>query len=192
MIPTIDELTADLEEFNLHVVDPFGYERTHHMHPPAIQWIIKDIHFGKDQTVLDLGAGFTSVALRKYLPDYCRIISCDHDPVWLEAVVAYEASLCLGRTSEDEWRTLESWRHDPCLVDSVIIDQGPEMRHRWLDLPFVAPYVSRMMYVDDWGGQYKKVMHHMLREWGLFVDNKYAETTNESGRRGIAVAYRSQ
>ena len=191
MIPTLEDVETELVLFNHRVVEPFGYETTHHMHPPAIQWMIKDMHLSRDHIILDLGAGFTSIALRTFMPDYVRIISCDHDVVWLEAVAEYERSLCLGRTSIDEWRTLDSWRHDPVRVDSVIIDQGPEMMNRWLDLPFVVPYVDRMIYIDDWGGAYRKTMHLMLKDWGLLVENKTEETSNALGRRGIGVAYKS-
>jgi predicted O-methyltransferase YrrM len=131
------------------------------------RWIVDYVIAQKPAVVLELGSGFSTLALGlacSRSEASIRLLSADHSGPWMEDVkavglaIAREQRKRTGRGAQQpEWCSLGRLRSDEGhlgLVGKcafVLVDHGPAMKTRLDDLPWIASLVAEngIMALDD-------------------------------------------
>jgi predicted O-methyltransferase YrrM len=108
------------------------------------------------KTVLELGCGFSTIALRAWEreADVRKVISAEHNEDWVAALKGLlterdiqNNDIYLLSEIKDQYISLNHG-----VYDAVFIDHGPTMRTRLDDLPWAASLLNDngILFLDDW------------------------------------------
>ena len=154
-------------------------------------WIGKFLEVFKPMRLLELGSGFSTLVLRRYLPKAATMISADHDGAWQEFVRQQ-----LAERMPEDVVTFESLKDArgalPVKFDLVFVDHGPTMETRIRDLPWVMT-LADVLICDDWRqgarGAFTRRMTAQLEMAGWKLD-VLDETRSSPGGRTLCLARR--
>lgn len=158
-----------------------GWESARYLERMLPEW--------KPSTVLDLGSGFTSVVLRRYMAaakPQPLVVTVEQHPTFLEFTKRDCARFGLP---SGQWYLLDEFKHKPAGFELVVLDlAGTDSRVELF--PQVHEWLVRggRLVLDDWHmAHYREGMEPLLRERGYILTTLETETLDEFGRY-LAVA----
>lgn len=128
----------------------------------------------RPKAIADLGSGFSSVLFRAWAKEQrfdVFVTTVDHDPGWLSRVC--EITQKMGVFS-GPYRPFESFWNEPrdygeCTYDLILVDHGPSMDQRLLDLPRLIPRLAPagVLVLDDFRYLYRTQAEKLLATYGF-------------------------
>jgi predicted O-methyltransferase YrrM len=132
------------------------------MAPEGAAWLATYILRYKPRRVLELGSGFSTLALGYACAESgSKLITADHDDGWREDVravldlsVETDRAAGIGTCRVDEWSSIDALRSRQDItasIDLALVDHGPTMQTRLDDLRWIAGLLRKggAMALDD-------------------------------------------
>lgn len=166
---------AERERFIREFVEPGGYDPAFPVPARMCGLIESELNNRIWPNVLDLGSGFSSIALR--LIDHASVVTADHDARFMAEVEDYAAGRGLAH---GVWGLLEEIYEDGDKYDLILVDQGPNEWDRVRELPRIVELVAEhgTIWLDDCHKKHGGALEAGLKEHGFTLQRIPTESRN--------------